>query len=90
MGSGFFTQVITPRAGLFRQIHEIVYHGNGGYDWATVYNMPIWLRKYTFDTIKEFLEKQAEAQQKAAGKQTIDSPQGPPVAPNYTSKKTSR
>jgi hypothetical protein len=32
------------RAALFSQIHQIVFYGNGGYDWHTVYNMPIWLR----------------------------------------------
>jgi len=46
-------------------IHEIVYHGNGGYDWETVYNMPIWLRLFTYNKIKEFNEKRAEEQEKA-------------------------
>ncbi len=49
---------------LFRQIHEIVFHGNGGYDWDTVYNMPIWLRKFTFETLKEYFEKQKEEAEK--------------------------
>jgi hypothetical protein len=40
------------RQNLFGQIHEIVFHGQGGYDYATVYNMPIWLRKFTFKKIK--------------------------------------
>jgi len=39
--------------GLFNQIHEIIFHGNGGYDWHTVYNMPIWLRNFTFNKLKE-------------------------------------
>ena len=41
------------RANLFSQIHEIVFHGQGGYDWETVYNMPVWLRNFTFNKIKE-------------------------------------
>jgi hypothetical protein len=41
---------------LFDQIHEIVFHGKGGYDWNTVYNMPIWLRNFTFKKIKQFYE----------------------------------
>jgi hypothetical protein len=45
---------------LFKQIHEIVFHGNGGYDWGTVYNMPIWLRRFTFETLREYFEKQKE------------------------------
>ena len=46
-------------------IHEIVYHGNGGYDWQTVYEMPIWLRLFTYNKIKDFIEKRAEEQEKA-------------------------
>jgi len=46
-------------------IHEIVYHGNGGYDWYTVYNMPIWLRTFTYNKMKEFLERQQDEQEKA-------------------------
>ena len=42
---------------LFSQIHEIIFHGQGGYDYETVYNMPIWLRKFTFNKIKEWYDK---------------------------------
>lgn len=42
------------RSSLFSQIHDIVFHGKGGYDWETVYNMPIWLRNFTFKKIEEF------------------------------------
>lgn len=45
------------RIGLFSEIHEIVFHGQGGYDWETIYNMPIWLRKFTFNRMKEYYEK---------------------------------
>jgi len=41
-----------------------VFHGNGGYDWDTVYNMPIWLRLFTFNKMKEHYDKQAEEQEK--------------------------
>jgi hypothetical protein len=59
---GFFglTSEVAPqvRANLFTQIHEIVFHGQGGYDWDTVYNMPIWLRKFTFKKIQDWYDKQ--------------------------------
>ncbi len=42
---------------LFTQIHEITFHGNGGYDYDTIYNMPIWLRNFTFNKIKEWHDK---------------------------------
>ena len=41
------------RLNIFKQIHEIIFHGKGGYDYVTIYNMPIWLRKFTFKEIKD-------------------------------------
>ena len=56
---GLTSEIIPQvRANLFTQIHEIVFHGQGGYDWGTVYNMPIWLRKFTFHKLKEHYETQ--------------------------------
>lgn len=48
------------RINLFSQIHEIVFHSKGGYDWNTVYNMPIWLRTFTFNKLKEWYDKEQE------------------------------
>jgi hypothetical protein len=42
---------------LFTQIHEIIFHGQGAYSWDVVYNMPIWLRKFTFHKLKTYYEK---------------------------------
>jgi hypothetical protein len=42
------------RLALFNQIHEIVFNSQGGYSWETVYNMPIWLRSFTFNKLKEY------------------------------------
>jgi len=72
------------RAAIFRQIHEIVFHGKGGYDWSTVYNMPIWLRRFTFNSINEWYKEQNE---KAEGEnKTPDIPKGPNINPSYTTK----
>ena len=46
---------------LFSQIHQILFHGKGGYDYDTVYNMPIWLRKFTFNEIKKYYDEEKEA-----------------------------
>jgi len=54
------------RANLFTQIHEIVFHGKGGYDWDTIYNMPRWLRQFTFNQINEFYKKENEANENAS------------------------
>ena len=59
---GFFS--LTPseardyRVNLFSQIHDIVFHGNGGFDYMTVYNMPLWLRKFTFNKLNSHFENQ--------------------------------
>ena len=49
------------RLSLFKQIHEIIFHGKGGYDYDTIYNLPIWLRRFTFKEINDFYEKEASA-----------------------------
>lgn len=59
------------RKNLFKQIHEIVFHGKGGYDWDTIYNMPIWLRKFTFHEINSYYQEEAKSYEKSSnGKKT--------------------
>ena len=69
MGLTFFGLTLKSapevRKVLFRQIHEIVFHGKGGYDWFSVYNMPIWLRKFTFNEINDFIIKENKRIEKA-------------------------
>jgi hypothetical protein len=78
LGLSFFglTSETAPiaRINLFTQIHEIVFHGKGGYDWETIYNMPRWLRQFTFNKINEFYTKEAEeieSSKKGKGKSTL-------------------
>jgi len=56
------------RRNLFKQIHEIVFHGKGGYDWHTVYNMPIWLRKFTFHEINSYYQEEAKSYEQSSNK----------------------
>ena len=65
------TNVAEFRLHLFNQIHQIVFHGKGGYDWNTIYNMPIWLRKYTFNEIKKYYDEEKEAYENASNKNTV-------------------
>jgi hypothetical protein len=44
-------------------IHDVVYHGNGGFDWETLYHMPIWLRRFTYNRIALHVKDQNDAQQ---------------------------
>lgn len=80
-------EVIRYRKNLFTQIHEIVFHGQGGYDWETVYNMPIWLRKFTFDQINTFYSKKQQQQQdqqpKNPNQKTVIDSTGKVKAPEF-------
>ena len=73
------------RAAVFTQIHQIVFHGKGGYDWHTVYNMPIWLRRFTFNEIKKYYDEEKEANKpKNTGSKTVVGTDGKVKAPEYT------
>jgi len=93
-GSDFFglTQSNSSdyRKNLFTQIHNIVFHGNGGYDWHTVYNMPIWLRKFTFNEINQYNilqnKKVKEAQNKNKGSKTVIGTDGKVKNPNFNNR----
>jgi hypothetical protein len=81
---GLTSEVIPiVRSNLFTQIHEIVFHGQGGYDWTTVYNMPTWLRKFTFHKLQEHYEKQNESQNEDLGSQTSNIKDGKVELPSH-------
>lgn len=78
---------LTPeyRTSIFNQIHEIVFHGKGGYSFETVYDFPIWLRRFTFRTILDWYEKESKEQEKASGQSNILQ-NGKIKAPDYSTK----
>jgi len=81
LGLSFFglTSKTAPqyRVSVFKHIHEIVFHGNGGYSWYDVYNMPIWLRKFTFNQINKFNKEQnARLEGKTPGQSNLITPDG--------------
>lgn len=45
---------------MFKQIHDICFFGQGGYDWYTIYNLPISHRLFIFHEINEYNKKQNE------------------------------
>jgi hypothetical protein len=67
---------------MFEMIHDIVFHGNGGFDWYTVYNMPIWLRKFTYNKLlkhyKEKNDSQNSVSQTGKGKTRSINFEAPP------------
>jgi hypothetical protein len=62
-----------------------VFHGKGGYSWGEIYNMPIWLRRFTFNEIKTFYDKESEEYEKSSnkGKTTIIDSKGKIQAPEF-------
>lgn len=63
-----------------------MFYGKGGYDFDTVYNLPIWLRHYIYSEISKAYKAEAEAIEKAqsGGSQSLTSEnkvKGPPVKP---------
>lgn len=89
MGLTFFGLSSSYRESVFNQIHEIVFHGQGGYVYDDVYNMPIWLRRFTFNKIKDFYDKRSEAEEaamkKARGIQKAKIHR-PDIKPSYNAK----
>ena len=70
----FFGLTSEYRTAIFSQIHEIVFNGQGGYDYETVYNMPIWLRKFTFQKLKDHYDEVNKAnKRKPPSKSTTPS-----------------
>jgi len=46
------------RADLFLQIHDICFWGQGGYDFNSVYHLPVWLRTFILKQLKKHYEKE--------------------------------
>jgi len=64
LGLAFFgltpTSAKQHRIQFLTQIHEICFYGQGGYSWTEVYEMPLWLRKFVYQKVKEHYDKQAK------------------------------
>lgn len=72
MGLTFFgltsTSVNSYRIKFLTEIHEICFYGQGGYSWTEVYDMPLWLRKFVYQKIKNHYDKQSEQAKQAKQK----------------------
>jgi len=71
---------------LFGQIHDLVFHGGGGFKHSDVYNMPIWLRRFHIQKISDYNKEENERMEKAKKGQTPNSNKiyGPNVKPSQT------
>ena len=83
----FFGLTLKYRANLFTQIHDLVFHGGGGFKHSEVYNMPIWMRKFHIQKINEYNKKQNEEIEKSKRgntSPTSNKPVGPNINPSST------
>ena len=78
---------LTPeyRGALFNQLHDIVFHGKGGYSFGEIYEFPIWLRRYVHRSMIEFYENENKQAQKSQGQQSLLQ-DGKIKAPDYSTK----
>tara|TARA_B110000902_G_C13848531_1_gene414267 strand:+ start:80 stop:304 length:225 start_codon:yes stop_codon:yes gene_type:complete len=71
---------------MFAQIHDLVYHGGGGFLHSEVYNMPVWMRSFHINRINDFKKKENEEHKKAQGQSNIgdDKVHSPNINPSST------
>ena len=77
----FFGLASDYRRVLHSQIFDLVYHGNGGFNWSDVYDMPIWLRHFYIRSIEDLLKKKNAAKQKA--NKAASKPKGRSTPPKF-------
>ena len=65
----------------------MIFHGKGGYNFDTIYNMPIWLRKFTWAEIQKHYKEENDAIENAKsgkkGNKTLVSADGKVNTPAF-------
>jgi|TARA_B100000287_G_scaffold60670_1_gene53033 hypothetical protein len=56
---------------MFDAIHDLVFHGGGGFIHSEVYNMPVWMRTFHIDRINQHNKKQQEEIEKQRGQSEL-------------------
>lgn len=66
------------------EVHNLVFHGNGGYIWSDVYNMPIYLRKFALSKINDHFKALNKAQDaKSSNSKTVVGSDGKVKTPQF-------
>ena len=81
MGLAFFGLSPSYRKNIFREIHDLVFHGGGGFIYSEVYDMPIWLRRHHISLINEYFKKQEKAMKKSQQNTSKNSISKPNIIP---------
>jgi len=64
LGQTFFGFKPEDRIALHENIFNLIWHGEGRWDWDTIYNMPLFLRKFYIKQINMILEAKNAANEK--------------------------
>lgn len=68
MGSRFFGLTPEYKFQVYREIHDLVYHGQGGFIYSEVYNMPIHIRRFHIRKVNDLHEERNKAHEDAMSK----------------------
>ena len=68
MGSRFFGLTPNYKFQVYREVHDLVYYGQGGFIYSEVYNMPIHIRRFHIRKVNEIHEKRNQAHEEAMAK----------------------
>jgi len=60
----FFGFSPPDRIHLHDSLFKLIWFGEGRWDWETVYNLPIFIRKFYANKVNEILEAKAEVAEK--------------------------
>jgi hypothetical protein len=52
------------RVKLHDNIFNLIWHGDGRWDWDTIYHMPIFLRRFYIKKVTKILEEREDAREK--------------------------
>ena len=75
----FFGLDIKDKPRLHDTLFNLLWAGEGRWDWDTVYHMPIFLRNFWIRKLNKLHDIKKKAQQKANQKQTKPKIQKPPM-----------
>jgi hypothetical protein len=64
------------------EVHDLVYHGQGGFTYNDVYNMPITYRKFHIRKINEHIERQNEEMEKSRKGSNVSTQKSQVSRPN--------
>lgn len=64
--SHFFGLGPEYKLGMHEEIFALCYHGNGGFTWQEVYDLPIYLRRFYINQINKVIQEKNKAQEDAS------------------------